>query len=365
MLNVNKLIMQQKINSKLNTKFDFNSIQCLRFIAALMVVFLHSTFYTNERLDPSIGLYNSGANGVPLFFVISGFVMVLSSQNLISNNSGWKIFAIKRIVRIVPIYWIITSLKLLVMLVSINLVLHSQLDWGYILKSYFFIPAYNKVDGRIEPLLGVGWTLNFEMFFYLIFTLSLLFKFNSVWFAGLILAILSVLSIFKTPDWPAVGFYASPIILDFLFGMIAGQLVLKGKQLSKNMSVLFIIAGLSILFLPLYKYFSFLNNVYSLGVTSFLVIYGCVSLERQVKIFVPGFVLFFGTASYSLYLVHSIIAPLAPTLLKRFGLMWPIASILISIILALIAGALSYFFLERPISNALNRYIKIFNFFPA
>lgn len=59
--------MQQKINSKLNTKFDFNSIQWLRFIAAFLVVCLHSTFYTKERLDPSIELYNSGGNRVPLF----------------------------------------------------------------------------------------------------------------------------------------------------------------------------------------------------------------------------------------------------------------------------------------------------------
>lgn len=356
--------MQSETSSKLNTKFEFNSIQCLRFIAAFLVVVLHATFYTKERLDPSIELYNSGGNRVPLFFVISGFVMVLSSQNLISNNSGWKIFAVKRIVRIVPIYWIITSLKLLVMFVSIDFVLHSQLDWGYILKSYFFIPAYNKVDGNIAPLLGVGWTLNFEMFFYLLFTLSLLFKFNSVWFAGFILAILSVLSIFKTSDWPAAGFYANPIILDYLFGMIAGQLIMKGNQLSKNISILLIIPGLSILLLPLYKYFSFLNNVYLLGVTYFFLVYGCVSLERKVKVFVPDFVLFFGRASYSLYLVHSIIAPIVPTLLKRFGLMWPITSILISIILAIIAGALCYYFLERPISKALNGYIKNFNFFP-
>ena len=80
--------------SKINNpgRIEFNSIQCLRFIAAVMVVFLHSTFYAQERLDPTVSKYAPGAHGVSLFFVISGFVMILSSQNLINDKNGWRKF---------------------------------------------------------------------------------------------------------------------------------------------------------------------------------------------------------------------------------------------------------------------------------
>ena len=90
--------------------------------------------------------------------------MIISSENLKDNLRGWKIFAVKRIIRIVPIYWIITAVKLLAVIFATSFVLHAQLDFVYILKSYFFIPAMNA-EGKLNPLLGVGWTLNFEIFF--------------------------------------------------------------------------------------------------------------------------------------------------------------------------------------------------------
>ncbi|MEO6357453.1 MAG: acyltransferase [Ferruginibacter sp.] len=348
---------------KAGSRLEFNSIQCLRFVAALMVVLLHATFYAEERLDSTVSKYEPGAHGVPLFFVISGFVMILSSQNLIDDKNGWKKFAVKRIVRIVPIYWIIATIKLLVMLTTSKLVLHSQFDLGYVLKSYFFIPAFNPASGLVEPLLGVGWTLNFEMFFYLIFTLSLFFKFNRMWFIGTVLLSLSVISLFKKSTWPAVGFYADPIVMDFFWGMIAGLFIMKGKFISGNTAIFLILLGLSILFLPVMYYLGSYNSVHIWGIASFLVVYGCASIESSKSINYNSIVLFFGTASYSLYLIHPIIAPLAPSLFKHFGLIWPVFSILLSMALALAAGAVCYYALERPISKKLNTKMRQLEFF--
>ncbi len=67
-----------------------NTIQVLRFIAALMVLLLHSTYYTRDRLDSSAYVFTPGMNGVGLFFTISGFVIFVSSTTIVNKANGWK-----------------------------------------------------------------------------------------------------------------------------------------------------------------------------------------------------------------------------------------------------------------------------------
>jgi len=234
-------------NLGLSNKYD--TIQVFRFIAALMVIILHSMYYTSERLAPGFPLFSRGSNGVDLFFVISGFVMILSTQNLKDKPGGWRTFAIRRIIRIVPIYWILTTYKLFVLLFASSLVYHASVDVSYITKSYFFIPATN-VDGVLGPLLGVGWTLNFEMFFYALFALTLALRKNTILFLSIIFIPLAFLSSFRTINWPDVRFYANTIVLNFLYGMIAAKLILTGKKLSNALSFTIIFMGLGYLFIP-------------------------------------------------------------------------------------------------------------------
>src|SRR5262249_8314784 len=105
---------------------DYEGIQSLRFFAAFLVVLTHSTFYASERLTQGIGFWPDGATGVNIFFVISGFVMVVSTAKLKSVADSWKIFVKRRIIRIVPMYWLATTLKLLAMILVPSVVLHSQ-----------------------------------------------------------------------------------------------------------------------------------------------------------------------------------------------------------------------------------------------
>lgn len=172
-----------KVSIKSTHTAKYDLVQVLRFIAALAVVICHSAFYSKERLDPDSFRYDLGANGVPLFFVISGFVMMVAAKKLQGVENAWKFFIIRRIVRIAPLYYFATTVKLVTLLGAAGLVLHAQVDWIYIVKSYFFLPAVN-VDGEIRPLLAVGWTLLFEMFFYAIFTLSLLARVDAIVFSA-------------------------------------------------------------------------------------------------------------------------------------------------------------------------------------
>lgn len=334
-------------------KYDL--IQVLRFIAALAVVLCHSAFYAQERLDPDAFRYGPGSHGVSLFFVISGFVMILASEKLHGTANGWKHFAARRIARIVPLYWVAITIKLLVLLSAAHLVLHAEIDWGYIFKSYFFIPSVN-VDNEIKPLLGVGWTLLFEMFFYAVFTLCLLLKLSAIrWCAGLF-GLLTVASFFKTENWsPAMQFYADPIVLNFLWGMLAARLIQKRIYMPKSISVILVILSLAYLFLPRSTDW---GGTILYGIASLFTVYGCASLEKTCNVTVPKLLVFLGAASYSIYLFHPLLSPAAPEILKRIGLIIPWISVIISTLIAIVAGSIFYVLIETPATSRLNALIK-------
>lgn len=341
-------------------KYDL--IQILRFIAALAVVLCHSAFYAQERLDPTSFRYGPGSNGVSLFFVISGFVMILASEKLTNIADGWKHFATRRIARIVPLYWVATTIKVLILILASSFVLHAEVDWIYILKSYFFIPAIN-IDNHIKPLLGVGWTLLFEMFFYTIFTLCLFLRVNAIKFCALLFCSLATLSFFKTDSWPvALYLYADPFVLNFLWGMIAAKLIKQSIYMPKIASYIFIPAALIYLFAPRSTEW---GNTISYGIASFLIVYSCASLERNARIKAPKILVYLGAASYSIYLFHPLLSPAAPELLKRAGLISPTLSVLLSTTIAIIAGGFFYTLIEHPTTLKLNKHLKAIFFIPS
>lgn len=341
-----------------NKPLQFNSIQIFRFIAALMVIICHSSFYANERLAKGSYIYGQGANGVGLFFVISGFVMIISSGNLINVKGGWKTFAIKRITRIVPIYWIITTFKLFLLLKTSGVVLHSQLDFWLAIKSYFFIPALN-MDGEYRPLYGVGWTLNMEMFFYLLFTIALAFKIKPIPFLASFFIPLAILSYFKHPGWPDAAFYADPIVLDFLYGMIAAKLILKGYRIPAGLAGCLVIVSLFYMFIPAAVVLpvQYPVNEITLGIAAFLIVYSGASVDGGGKRF-WNWPVYLGTASYSLYLIHPSVAPLIPTALSRFNYKMPLLSVVLSALLAVFAGVLFYRYCEVPVTNFFKKLVK-------
>ena len=136
-------------------------IQYLRAVAALAVVVFHAA----ERSGLNFVV---GAAGVDIFFVISGFVMwTLAATRPVST---WAFYR-DRLLRIAPLYWIVT----LVMAVGAlaGLFPRIRLTADHVIASLAFVPHRSPSNGEIWPLLTQGWTLNLEMFFYLIFGLIL------------------------------------------------------------------------------------------------------------------------------------------------------------------------------------------------
>lgn len=328
----------------------FQGIQALRFIAALLVVVTHSTFYAHERLSSSIPVWNDGVVGVRIFFVISGFVMVSSTASLAGARDGWKYFSMRRVLRIVPMYWMATTVKLLTLLILPAAILHSALDPGKVVLSYLFLPSRNA-DGAVEPLLGVGWTLIFEMFFYAVFALALLFRANILYFTGAVLIVMSVGSLFRGAGWPAWAVYFDPIVLYFLVGMLVAKLTLNRKVRRWALPVLAMLA-VGILVMVIHHDASLNNRVFELLVVSATVLL-VAWLEPHIGRYIPRFVVHLGAASYTLYLFHPLIAPLVPEALVRLGVPNGLASVLLSIVVALVATTVIYRLVELPVTSWL------------
>ena len=136
-------------------------IQYLRALAALAVVVFHAA----ERSGYAFAI---GAAGVDVFFVISGFIMwVIADRRPLSPGR----FLADRIRRIVPVYWLATGVMVAGALAGLfpNLVLTVE----HVVASLAFVPARSPSTGALWPVLVQGWTLNYEMFFYLVFAASL------------------------------------------------------------------------------------------------------------------------------------------------------------------------------------------------
>src|SRR5260370_32759811 len=116
-------------------------------------------------------------------------------------------------------------------------VLHARFSFFNSIMSYLFLPTRN-IDGGFFPLLGVGWTLNFEMLFYLLFAVALFLRVSVFKFVGTVLFGLAGGALFRQDNWPAVSFYLNPIVLDFFLGMLIASACLRGKYLPRGAAVM-------------------------------------------------------------------------------------------------------------------------------
>jgi peptidoglycan/LPS O-acetylase OafA/YrhL len=123
-------------------------IQSLRAVAALMVVLLHCTEMWALRVQTgsSDAIWQHGAAGVDIFFVISGFIMTVSSRHLVGEPLGWLQFIKNRIVRIVPLYWLLTTLKLVAVVAAGGAGAAQRIESG-LRDGVLRLPAFGRQRG--------------------------------------------------------------------------------------------------------------------------------------------------------------------------------------------------------------------------
>src|SRR5207237_3643278 len=131
-------------------------------------------------------------------------------------------FWLARIVRVVPLYWMFTAAYVVAALIAPESFFNLKLDASHIVKSFLFIPAEHPNLGLVAPILTPGWTLNYELLFYLVFGLSLLIPLLLVRFIALaaIFCGLVVLGVSLQPSGAILSTYLNPLMLEFLAGVV-------------------------------------------------------------------------------------------------------------------------------------------------
>lgn len=340
----------------------YDGVQALRLVAALLVVGTHSTLYASQHLAPG-SVWHFGEVGVDIFFVISGFVMMASSFTHLQERDYWKAFGMRRIIRIVPMYWIATTFNLMLLLVVPKLAAADQPALHHVILSYLFTPTRNA-GGDVEPLHGVGWTLVFEMFFYLIFTLALMLRVNVMWFCTVVFTIAAAGAFFRPEFWPPVMVYLDPILLYFVAGMIIGKWTCDRRT---RPAVLWLgyVGLLWTLGAAIRSDDGFAWGLLLRPLAVVAVMISCVLFEKYLGGHLPRPVTFMGDASYTLYLFHPLMGPVIPIVLARLGLVSVPLSITLTFVAVLIGSALIYVFVERPITRKLQRVTPYVRRLPA
>jgi peptidoglycan/LPS O-acetylase OafA/YrhL len=309
-------------------------VQLLRGVAALLVCFFHMKGILDFQ-GYKIGtfLFGNGSIGVPLFFMISGFIMVVTTYNSKPTFSYLSSFYLKRIVRIVPLYYLITFLVIVLLGNSQFYFIDNP---NLLLSGLLFAPSLVSKIGPSYgmPPLEVGWSLNFEMFFYAILGLSFFFK-RAKWillvFVMLALVylvpVLTVgfisdsLSSYYGYTAPYLNLVTNPIILFFVFGVLVGLLY------KSNFRVGGIFTANSIVVLSSANFLLTYFGVYAIGlgyygsmVSCGLLLFSLLNREKVLSLSVPKPFVFLGDISYSLYLVHPLVLLLLPKILRSVGL---------------------------------------------
>ncbi|PWV99191.1 exopolysaccharide production protein ExoZ [Hoeflea marina] len=279
-------------------------LQYIRALAALLVVYFHAILQL-RTIDPSavLGVALFGKSGVDVFFVLSGFVMWVTT-------SGKPITALqfygKRIRRIVPLYWAVTLAAAAVALVAPQILKSTVFDAQHVAASLAFLPWINPADpeGRmIAPVIVPGWTLNYEMYFYLIFG-ALLFirpRFRLALLVATLAAIAALCSL-ASMQTTATTFYGNPIVFEFAAGAVLGLLYLRGFRIGTTVAVALAVVSTALLLV-----FDFLElpheRLLTIGLPAVLIVFAMTSIDftrvRELRL-----LRFLGDASYSIYLTH-------------------------------------------------------------
>lgn len=330
------------------------SIQILRTLAAWLVVGHHiAQIYPGMRTVNGIATAFTvyGAFGVDLFFVISGFVIYTSTVN---KTIGPLEFVLHRVARVVPAYWFFTMATAAILVVNATFVPATVLDTRLLIKSLFFIPAENGSGWGIFPVLTVGWTLNFEMVFYLIYAAGLAFP-RTVRLP-IVAAGIAILYSYAPRLGGSASFYANPIIFEFLLGIAVGIVHHRGylQRLSPSFATALALGAAAFV-----TFNADQHSLLKVGTPCALIVASAIALEPQIRLVkFSRHLAILGGWSYSTYLVHVVIVSAAAAVSVRFSLL-PQLTIPIAIAAIAAVSWASHTYIEIPSARAIRQAFGI------
>ncbi|HEX8168624.1 MAG TPA: acyltransferase [Beijerinckiaceae bacterium] len=339
-------------------------VQVLRALAALSVAMLHAQHDAAtlaERTGRAFAPVEAfpWKAGVDVFFVISGFIMVHASARLFGAEGAGRTFLARRIARIVPIYWAVTTLYLAVALAVPEFLNREFLDWSYVAASYLFIPV-TRPDGLVQPLYGLGWTLNYEMFFYALFAAAVAWpRKRAVPALAAVLVGLAAAGLLLRLAQPGplpqpLGFWTDPIVLEFVYGMVLGYLHAEGVRLGPVPRAL-LSAGAVMILIAVASLWGVLATPWralAYGVpAAMLVAAVALGRERRDEGRLARIGAAVGDASYALYLIHPFAIRAGREVVWRSGLagiVGPWTFVVLALAASVLAAVVVYRVFERP-----------------
>lgn len=349
------------------------ALQALRAIAATMIVVLHAQERVVVYAAAHAGSFSPitaiplGA-GVDLFFVISGFVIVYASVPLMGVPGGRREFVRRRLIRIVPLYWTALTFRLVVLGTGVALGAKVFPTTAAIATSYLFIPYDSLGFGPNYPfpILDLGWTLNYEMFFYFLFACFIGLR-RDFAVLGLIVCLCGgiLFATYFPPKSVALHFWLQPIVMDFAFGALIGWLFLRGLKLNGPVSVGFVSVALVVWFTVRISWFIDTSapgdyswpRVMILGTGSALIVAAAAMGPTDFRSSWSRMLARLGDSSYALYLLHPFVFLAVKAALTKVtlpeALYWPF--VLATVVLAIVAADLFHRIAEVPTVNFLRK----------
>lgn len=339
-------------------KNRFYEIDLLRFLAALAVVLYHYAFrgvaeggYSPVEY-PIIGDYfKYGSYGVQLFFIISGFVILMTA-----TKRGAAHFVISRITRLYPAFWVCVSLTALMIAWKGGALF--QIDLIQYLLNLSMISGF----AGVEMVDGVYWTLLVELKFYaLIFVLLIIGQIQRIeWFLAFWLAITAASFLLPLPKIITFIFlteWSAYFIAGALFYLIRqkGLNVFRGLMLwaSFMLAILGNLQQLSALETMYNSNFS--AYVTSILIAGFYIVFLLISFGKTQHLSSEKLVKL-GVLTYPLYLIHQNIGFI---IYHQLGDSVNRYVLLISLVLGMMLAAwLIHKFIEQPLGRWMNTGLK-------
>ena len=331
-------------------------LQVVRLFAASMIILYHTDLIGSR-----------GSFGVEVFFVLSGFLAVYTTSRPVRAGS----YLLKRLIRLLPLYWIFTVLTFLILNLKPGISNMSDEDPLHFLYSMLFIPYVGRTN-LVLPILAVGWTVNFELAFSLLFALSLLISHrHRVLVCSLLLLALVAAGLLIKPEPLFIKYYTDVLFFDFFLGVAAGWLwerlrrsvpdgrpVLSGLPAPLRIPVSVLLAALSLFcvwFLVTNGRFPVKMHVaFRFGFPAVVLVLSLLLLLEQTRF--PPLVLSLGEMTYSVYLVEyfttSVYKRLVP---EGIGLPLRVLSLLLLFAVTFALSVIPYRLIEVRLSSRLRR----------
>ena len=320
-----------------------------------MVVAYHISNELEDRgfpeTFPEAGL---GSAGVDIFFVISGFIILHSVGSAFAAPGAPGLFLARRAVRVVPLYWLVTTLAVVAWMAGNPAVPGWALRWFGASYAFLFYP---QPDGGDFPLYAQGWTLNFEMLFYVAFAAALtLQRTAALWALSIGCLVLVAAGRVVTLPWPFTRCTDTNIV-EFVLGLALAQAQAAGLRLALWPALALAVGGFAAFVLTFgsvddwLPYRGFVWGPPALAVVAAAALYQPERSSAVRRAFEA-----LGDTSYALYLVHFAFFSALAAVLGRF---MAVARIPIPLYCALcfggamVLGFALHHAVERPMTRGL------------